>query len=684
MASKHSVFAATGLLARGFLFSCAWLICVLWSLPDIQASQAPQQSPPVGQQSANRSPDAQQALRADPANNNAQDHAVQVPEKTGWANKVRSTIEEYQAWITLAVVFGILIALMSSNTQPDLLFVAGSAVLAALGVITPKEAFAGFANSGMLTVAALFVVAAGMRDTGILDYVGHGILGPARTFTAAFFRLVGISIPLSAFLNNTPIVAMLMPVVIDWCRRNSISPSKLLIPLSFLTILGGTCTLIGTSTNLVVSGLLEKSDVGRGLGMFELAWVGVPYAIIGVLYLYLFGDRLLPDRQELMEQLGESRREYLTEMRVETTCPLHGKTVEESSLRGLPGLFLIEIDRNGERIAPVQPDQKILHGDHLIFTGVVNSMVELEKITGLIPVADPNYELSPKDQTSRRLWEAVVSPSSPLVGQTLREADFRATYGAAVLAMHRGGQRVVGKLGTVEIKSGDTLLLLAARHFRRAFRNDPAFYLISDVSEWRPLRRDRAWAATGIFLTLILLMTTGWLAIEVAAMLAAIAMIVCRCITSSDARQSIDWPVLITIATSFGIGTALENSGAAQFVATGLVALTENWGPIAALAAIYLFVSVLTELITNNAAAALMFPFCMATAKQLNCSPLPLIIALALAASASFMTPIGYQTNLMVFGPGGYKFSDFLRIGIPLNVVLWLAAVVLIPVFFPF
>jgi di/tricarboxylate transporter len=601
-----------------------------------------------------------------------------------WAEQVGQWVKRYQAWITLTVVVGILLALMNGNMQPDLLFVGGAAALAALGIISPKEALAGFANGGVLTVAALFVVAAGLRDTGILDYVGHGILGPARSLRVAFFRLAGLTLPLSAFLNNTPIVAMLMPVVIDWCRRNSVSPSKLLIPLSFLTILGGTCTLIGTSTNLVVSGLMEKSVMGRGLGLFELAVIGVPYAIIGVGYLYLVGLKVLPDRQELMEQLGESRREYLTEMRVESTCALHGKTVEESSLRGLPGLFLIEIERAGERIAPVAPDQKIVHGDHLIFTGVVNSMVELEKIPGLIPVADPNYDVLPKEQSGRRLWEAVVSPSSPLVGQTLRDADFRATYGAAVLAMHRGGQRVTGKLGTVEIKAGDTLLLLAGRHFRRAFRNDPAFYLISDVSEWRPLRRDRAWAAVGIFLTLIVLMSMGWIAIEISAILAAIAMIACRCITSSDARQSIDWPVLITIAASFGIGTALENSGAAESIAAGLVDLTRPLGPIAAIAAIYLFVSILTELITNNAAAALTFPFCLATAQQFECSPLPFVVALTLAASASFVTPIGYQTNMMVFGPGGYRFSDFLRIGVPLNLLLWITAVILVPRFFPF
>jgi di/tricarboxylate transporter len=663
--------ARTPFLVGGFL--ALWLS--LWFMVDSNVFATG-----TGQTADNSSRTAlPQNVDAPPTN-----PTVAVTEPTNWADELGQGIKRYQAWITIAVVLGILLALLNSNMQPDLLFVGGAASLAALGVISPKEALAGFANGGMLTVAALFVVAAGMRDTGILDFIGHRILGPARSLTQAFFRLAGLVIPLSAFLNNTPIVAMLMPVVIDWCRRNSISPSKLLIPLSFLTILGGTCTLIGTSTNLVISGLMETSVIGRGLGLFELAVIGVPYAIIGVMYLYLIGLRILPDRRELMEQLGESRREYLTEMRVESTCSLHGKTVEESSLRGLPGLFLIEIDRAGERLAPVRPDQTILHGDHLIFTGVVNSMVELEKIPGLIPVADPNYDVSPKEQSGRRLWEAVVSPSSPLVGQTLRDADFRATYGAAVLAMHRGGQRVAGKLGTVEIKAGDTMLLLAGRHFRRAFRNDPAFYLISDVSEWRPLRRDRAWAAIGIFLTLIVLMSTGWIAIEVSAILAAIAMIACRCITSSDARQSIDWPVLITIAASFGIGTALANSGAAQYVASALVGVTQPWGPIAALAAIFLFVSILTELITNNAAAALTFPFCIATAEQLDCSPLPFVIGLTLAASASFMTPIGYQTNMMIFGPGGYKFSDFIRIGLPLNMLLWIAAVILIPWFFPF
>jgi di/tricarboxylate transporter len=595
---------------------------------------------------------------------------------------------ELQAYLTVGVVALMLIALVRNIAPTDWVFLAGVSFLAALGIITPKEAFAGFSNSGMLTVAALFVVAAGLRDTGILDYVGNKALGSARNFRSAFSRLTALCLPLSAFLNNTPIVAMLMPIVIDWCRRNNTSPSKLLIPLSFLTILGGTCTLIGTSTNLVVSGLMvDSGDFARGIGMFELAWVGVPYAIIGAVYLFFLGPKLLPDRQELMEQLGKQRREYLTEMRVEANCPLGGKTVEESSLRGLPGLFLIEIDRNGYVIAPVRPDTQIMHGDHLIFTGVVSTMVELEKIPGLVPVADPNYQVSAGGQRGRRLWEAVVSDTSPLVGQTLREADFRATYGAAVMAMHRGGQRIREKLGGVEIKAGDTLLLLAARHFRRAFRNDPAFYLISDVSEWRPLRRDRAWVASGIFLALITVMSIGWIDIGVAAALAAVAMVASRCISTSDARQSIEWQVLITIAASFGIGTALDKSGAADAVAKTLVETLaqfgDQWGPYIALALVYLTVSLLSEVITNNAAAALMFSFCLALAQQFGCDPRPFMIALTLAASASFMTPIGYQTNLMVYGPGGYKFTDFIRVGAPLNLLLWIVAAIMIPIIWP-
>ncbi|MGD9854319.1 MAG: SLC13 family permease [Planctomycetaceae bacterium] len=588
-----------------------------------------------------------------------------------------------EAWTTLGVVGVLLTALIRNAAPPDLLFLGATAFLAVVGIISPAEAFAGFSNTGMLTVAALFVVVAGLRETGVLDYVGHRVLGSARSEGTAMARLAGIVVPMSAFLNNTPIVAMFVPVVLDWSRRNRVSPSKLLIPLSFLTILGGTCTLIGTSTNLVVNGLMIDHGL-PGMSLFEIGKVGLPYALIGMAYLFFVGRRLLPDRKELLEQLGESRREYLAEMQVQVGCRLIGQTIETAGLRQLPGLFLIEIDRKGMIIGPVGPDEVIETNDRLVFTGVVSSIIDLEKIPGLVPIADPDYEVAPREQRGRRLCEAVVSETSPLVGRTIRDAEFRATYGAAVVAVHRAGRRVEKKIGDVTLRPGDTLLLQVKPHFLRAYRHDPAFYLVSNVEGWRPLRRDRAWIALLLFLGLIVLMTTDAVPIVLSAMLTAVLMVALGCLSSGDARRSVEWQVLITIAAAFGVGSALQNSGAATAIAGTLVNATASWGPVVALAVIYLIGSTITELITNNAAAVLLFPFCLETARLSNVDSRPFLMALVLSASASFTTPIGYQTNMMVYGPGGYRFTDFMRIGGPLNALLWLVAIGLIPIFWPF
>lgn len=587
-----------------------------------------------------------------------------------------------EAWFTLAVVLAIFVALAKNWAAPDVLFLGGSALLALLRVISPEQAFAGFANSGVLTVAVLFVVAAALRETGVLDYVGHYVLGAARTERGFLSRLAAVVVPLSAFLNNTPIVAMFLPISLDWCRRHQISPSKVLIPLSYLAILGGTCTLIGTSTNLVVNGLMIQHGMPE-MGLFEIGKVGLPYALIGIAYLMLFGPKRLPERKELLEQLGESRREYMAEMLVQPDCRLAGQTVEQAGLRHLPGLFLIEIDRGGELITPVAPSDTIQVFDRLVFTGVVSSVVELQTITGLVPTADPAYEARPTQQVNRSMSEAVISGNSPLIGKTIRDADFRATYGAAVVAVHRGGSRVQKKVGDIRLEPGDTLLLQSQSHFSRAHRNDPGFYLVSEVDQWRPLRRHRAWIAVLLFALLIVLMTTSWVPTLVAATLAAIGMVVAGCISAGEARRSVEWQVLVTIAAAFGIGTAMQESGAAAAIASALVGLTDGYGPLAALATTYLVAAILTELITNNAVAVLLFPVCLETAKLCDANPRSFLMALALAASASLLTPIGYQTNMLVYGPGGYRFTDFLRVGVWLSLTLWLVAVILIPIFWP-
>ena len=332
------------------------------------------------------------------------------------------------------------------------------------GVITTAEAFAGFSNSGMLTIAFLFVVAAALCETGVLNYVGRQLLGGATSDRGVLRRLVLVVIPSSAFLNNTPIVAMLMPVVIDWCRHRQVSPSKLLIPLSYLAILGGTCTLIGTSTNLVVHGLMIRNGI-RGMGLFEIGVVGVPYAIVGVFYLMTIGPRLLPARLELLEQLGKSRREYVVEMQVQPGSRIVGKTIESAGLRRLHGLFLIEIDRDGTHLSPARPDEILQAGDRLVFAGIVSSVVELQQLPGLVPIAQAPDQASAGDPSRRRMTEVVVSASSRLIGRTIRAADFRTTYGAVVVAVHRGGSRLESKLGDVCLQPGDTLLLQTPPHF---------------------------------------------------------------------------------------------------------------------------------------------------------------------------------------------------------------------------
>lgn len=587
------------------------------------------------------------------------------------------------AWMTLAVVAVLLICLILNAAAPDVIFLWAIIILALLRVISPEEAFAGFSNEGMLTVGLLFIVAAGLRDTGVLDGISQRILGRSKSVRETILRLSVVIVPFSAFLNNTPIVAMFMPVAMGWCRRSNIAPSKLLIPISYLAILGGTCTLIGTSTNLVVNGMMTKAGV-PGMTLFELSWIGVPYAIIGIIYLLTWGNTLLPNRKDFMEQLSESRREYMAEMLVTPRSRLIGKTIEQAGLRQLPGLFVVEIDRDGQLITPVNPDEVLEEGDHLVFTGIVSSIIELEKISGLDPIDESERPRTAQEKRRGRMCEVVISQTSPLVGQTVREADFRATYGAAIVAVHRSGSRLARKIGDIRMEPGDTLLLQTGPHFERAYRNDPAFYLVSGVSEYTPLRSDRSWIALILLVALIGLMSTNYIPTVIAAAFISLLMVAGGCLSTSEARRSVEWSTLITIACAFGVGKALENSGAAAAVAKTFVEMTGDSGPWVALSVVYLVVAITTELITNNACAVLMFPICLETARIFNVNERPFLMALVLAASASFSTPIGYQTNMMVYGPGGYKFADFFKVGVPLGIILWIFASLTIPLIWPF
>ncbi|MBN1911708.1 MAG: SLC13 family permease [Pirellulales bacterium] len=622
-----------------------------------------------------------------------------------------------QGWLSLLVVLGVFIALqLRRGTSTDLLFLGGLVAVVVLGVISPADALAGFANPAVPMIGALFIVTAGLRSTGVLDRVGQRLLGTATNAAAALTRLSLAVGGISAFVNNTPVVAMLVPVVIDWCRRRGVSPSRLLIPLSYLAIMGGTCTLIGTSTNLVVNGLLQETYQAtqdnqttanlyhvepdqrdafhqqlRGMTLFEIGQVGIPCTLAGALYLILVGRRRLPNRTELIERLEEQRREYLVELLVQPDCPLIGQTVQAAGLRRLRGLFLIEIDRADELITPVTPSDVIRAGDRLVFTGVVTTIVDLVKIPGLVPATDLAYELHPSHRQARRLTEAVISKSSPLIGSTVREAGFRQLYNAAVVAVHRNGARLPNKVGDIVLEPGDTLLLQTRHEFDARFRHNPDFYLVAGVAGSEPRRHERAWLATILVLGLVIWLSvwtslgSGSMAgLAVASLAVAGLMILGRCLSHADARSAVDLQVLVTIAAALGLGRALTESGAAQAIATGLVHAVGSSHPYVLLASLYLLAVVFTELITNVAVAAMLFPLAVATAAASGLSPRPFIMAIALAASMSFLTPVGYQTNLMVLGPGGYHPRDYFRVGWPLLLIVTTLALILIPQIWPF
>jgi len=600
----------------------------------------------------------------------------------------------WEAWATVGVVAVVLYLLASNRVSPDMGLGGGAAALLTLGLLssklpTARDAASAFGNEALLTIAALFVVAAGLTDTGAIHLITDRVLGRPRSDVDALPRLILPAATVSAFINNTPVVAMFMPVVSDWARRSRVTPAKLYLPLSYAAILGGLCTLIGTSTNLVVNALMmdaRRADPAMPvMTMFTITMVGVPVAIAGLAYLAVAAPRLLPDRRPPAERVDD-RREYTVEMQVLDRGELVGQTIEDAGLRHLSGMFLAAIERGEESLVAVGPEQRLRAGDRLIFVGVVESVADLQRIRGLAPATDQVAKMK-SARHERCLVEAVVSPASPVAGQSVRDGKFRTRYDAVVLSVHREGERIAKKVGDIVLRGGDTLLLETHPRFLKYQRNNRDFLLASSVSDSAPPRQDRAWVALALLGGMI-----GVAAFEPftrvtmlhAAWVTAGAMVVTKCCSVERARSSVDVPVLFAIGSALVVGRAMQSSGLAASLADVMAGVFSPASPRVMLAAVYLLTLVFTELITRAAAVALAFPIAHAWATAAGLHFLPFGVTIAVAGSAGFALPLAYQTHLMVYGVGGYRFTDFVRMGVPLDVIAMALTVAIAPIAFPF
>jgi di/tricarboxylate transporter len=597
------------------------------------------------------------------------------------------------AWVTVGVVVGVVGALVSDWGRPDLVLLGGVAMLLVTGVVTPSQAFAGFSNSAVLTVGALYIVAGGVQHTDALSRLDQVLFAKTSRLGPLLARFMVPTSLLSGLLNNTPIVAMLTPRLQTWADERGIPASKLMIPLSYAAITGGMMTLVGTSTNLIVAGLMEAEGY-EPLHLFDVTWIGIPAALAVIAYFVLGGHRLLPDRGTSAPAVEAELDTNMFEVKVTLQSPVIGQTVAEAGLRDLGDAYLTHVRRDGQ-VQQATPRLTLEQGDVLAFNGSLAARERLLERAGLkrtLPRpgdagGDPaRYETLP-------LYEAVIAESSDLVGSTLGEANFREEYQGVVLGIQRQNEPVTGPVGNTRLQAGDLLIVEAPTDFEKRWSSGSRdeFYLVAprdgrartapqeaDEDEEDDDRSARAPLALALTGGMVLAAATGVVPIVTAAFITALLMILTGCVTTAEAQRALNVQVLVVIAAALGIGKAIETTGIAKQVAETMIGATAAWGPVATLAVIYLLTNILTEIITNNAAAVLMLPISMAAASSLGAPPIAFGLIVAIGASASFLTPIGYQTNLMVMSPGGYRFSDYARVGWPVTIIVMTLSVTII------
>ena len=583
-------------------------------------------------------------------------------------------------FLLLALVF---LLFVTEVVPADLVALGAMVVVALAGWVSPGEALSAFANEAPVTVAAMFIVSAGLQRCGLIEDVGRVLRRFSTVTELRLLFLLMITVSLcSAFINNTPVVVAFLPLVLGVARHYDISASKLLIPLSYSAIFGGTCTLIGTSTNLVVSSL-ASSRYHISIGMFEITGVGLAVMVTGIAYMLLIGRHLLPRRESLASLVNAiAARDYVMELEITADSPFRGRKLSETELNKISNVRVQQIIRNEEEVDVPLNDVVLEANDRLVLGGPRVAMVEVEALRGVALAGEGLPAARHAGTKEMVVLEGVVTNNSRFSARTLEESRLRENCSAQVLAIHRQGENITRNVGQVALKFGDTLLLRISDEGVARLRGSRDLLLLTDTAA-AAARRDKRPIVLGVLGAVVVLATLGIYPISLLALTGVVVFVATRCLRMSEVYDSIDWRIVSIIVGMIALGTAMENTGAAQWVVREFIGLFGGANPALILAAFYFLSMIMTELISNNAVAILMTPIAVRTAESLDLNPLPFLIAIMFAASASFSTPIGYQTNTFVYGAGGYKFSDFLRVGIPLNVLLFLEVTFLIPRIWP-
>ncbi len=597
--------------------------------------------------------------------------------------------------IVLFVLLGAVILFATERVPVDVVAIVAMSVLVVTGVLTPQQGVSGFSNSATITVAFMFILSAALFKSGAVVNIGNRI---AQLFKYNFWlgitaTMVTVGV-ISAFINNTPVVAIFIPIMVGAAAQSKLSLAKMLMPLSFASMFGGVCTLIGTSTNILVSGVAAEQGL-EPFSMFEMTRMGVVFFGVGLIYMLTIGIRLIPNRggeDELMKKFGMG--DYLTEIVLLSNAPSVGSSIKNSPLVKKLDIDILEVKRQGQTFIMPSEEMVLEEGDILKVRCNVEKIKALKEREGIALKSDTKFktlgEIADSKKTSNRITfvEAVIAPNSPFEGKTVKELGFRQRFGATVLAIRHRGELMRDKVATTVLRPGDTLLIEVEKEQLRnlqqlELRGRNTFLIVSEV-DLPEYRKDKMLTVVLTLVGVIALASFEILPIMMAAIVGSMFLVLTRCITMEEAYHAIDWKVIFLLAGAISLGVALDVSGAAALISGFLIHIVGGLGPVAIVSVLYLITSLMTESMSNNASAVLLAPIAIAASVEMGVDARPMLMAITFAASSSFMTPVGYQTNTMIYGVGGFRFSDFLRVGGPLNLIFWILATLLIPVFFPF